>query len=178
MTPIWFIHSLADDPRAEDDYALIEMHTPPGDQPPLHVHRDEDEGFYVLEGELCLWAGEERILLRPGQFANAPAGVPHTYRVVGEEPARYLVTSPTGAVRALRAGVRGAGAERRELPSVDGPAGRRAPRRAWPPSTGSTCSALPGCSRPTSTRRAQTRNGSRSGRRSSSRASGSPTTLR
>ena len=96
------------------------MHTPPGDQPPLHVHRDEDEGFYVLEGELCLWAGEERILLRPGQFANAPAGVPHTYRVTSDERARYLVTSPTGQFgRFVQAF--GEPAERRELPVLEGP---------------------------------------------------------
>ncbi len=120
MTPIWFISSLADVLVATDDYALIEMHTPPGDQPPLHVHRDEDEGFYVLEGELCLWAGEERILLRPGQFANAPAGVPHTYRVTSEERARYLVTSPTGQFgRFVQAFGEPAG--RRELPVLEGP---------------------------------------------------------
>ena len=120
MTPIWFISSLADVLVATDDYALIEMHTPPGDQPPLHVHRDEDEGFYVLEGEVCLWAGEERILLRAGQFANAPAGVPHTYRVVSDEKARILVTSPTGDfVRFVLA--YGEPAERHELPVVEGP---------------------------------------------------------
>ena len=116
MTPIWFINSLAD---VLTD-GLVEMHTPPGDQPPLHVHRTEDEGFYVLEGELCLWVGEERIVLRPGEFANAPAGVPHTYRVVSEERARYLVTSPTGDfIRFVRSF--GEPAPRRELPVSDGP---------------------------------------------------------
>ncbi len=120
MTPIWFIHNLADVLVASDSYGLIEMHAASGDQPPLHVHRDEDEGFYVLEGEVCLWAGEERILLRPGQFANAPAGVPHTYRVVSEEKARFLVTSPTGDfVRFVLAF--GEPAERRELPTPTGP---------------------------------------------------------
>jgi mannose-6-phosphate isomerase-like protein (cupin superfamily) len=116
MTPIWFINSLAD---VLTD-GLVEMHTPSGDQPPLHVHRREDEGFYVLEGELCLWAGEERIVLRPGEFANAPAGVPHTYRVVSEEGARFLVTSPTGEfVRFVKSF--GEPAPRRELPVPDGP---------------------------------------------------------
>jgi len=62
----------------DDGHAMVEMLAPPGDQPPLHRHHDEDEGFYVLEGELSLWAGDEHVVLRAGQFANAPRGVPHT----------------------------------------------------------------------------------------------------
>jgi len=121
MRSIWFINSLADVlVDGDDGYALIEMLVPPGDQPPLHVHHDEDEGFYVLEGELSLWAGDEQLVLRPGQFANAPKGVPHTYRVTSEQRARYLVTSSTGGFAAF---VRAFGepAERRELPVPNGP---------------------------------------------------------
>ena len=114
MTPIWFIDGLADI-LVEGDSALIEMLNPSGSQSPLHVHHDDDEGFYVLEGELCLWAGTEQHTLRPGQFVLAPAGVPHAYRVVSEERARYLVTSSTGGfadfVRAV-----GEPAPRHELP--------------------------------------------------------------
>ncbi len=121
MTPIWFIHDLADVlVDGSDGYSMIEMLAPAGDQPPLHVHHHEDEAFYVLEGELALWAGEEHAVLRPGQFANAPKGVPHTYRVTSDERARFLVTSSTGGfasfVRAF-----GEPAPRRELPVVDGP---------------------------------------------------------
>jgi hypothetical protein len=38
-------------------FALLEVSGPPGDQPPLHVHHHDDEGFYVLAGELTLWVG-------------------------------------------------------------------------------------------------------------------------
>jgi mannose-6-phosphate isomerase-like protein (cupin superfamily) len=120
MTSIWFLHQLADILVEGDDYALIEMLTPAGDQPPLHVHDDEDEGFYVLEGELCLWVGTERTVLRPGQFANAPKGVPHTYRVTSEQRGRYLVTSPTGGFARFVRAV-GEPAPRRELPPADAP---------------------------------------------------------
>jgi uncharacterized cupin superfamily protein len=61
--------------------------------PPLHVHRTDDEGFYLLEGSLTLWVGPERIDLRPGEFVLAPHGIPHTYKVESEEGARWLVTS-------------------------------------------------------------------------------------
>jgi quercetin dioxygenase-like cupin family protein len=73
-----------------DGYALIEVFGPLGHQPPLHVHRDEDEGFYVLEGELALWVGDETRTLRSGEFLLAPRQVPHTVRV-GDAGARYLV---------------------------------------------------------------------------------------
>jgi quercetin dioxygenase-like cupin family protein len=71
-------------------FALIEAVAPAGSQPPLHVHLDEDEGFYLLEGELTLWIGEETRTLRPGEFLFAPRQVPHTLRV-GDRGARRLV---------------------------------------------------------------------------------------
>jgi quercetin dioxygenase-like cupin family protein len=78
-------------------YALVEETGPPGDQPPPHVHREDDEGFYVLEGELTLYTPDAEVVLGPGEFFNAVHGVPHTYRVTSEQPARWLVTaSPAG----------------------------------------------------------------------------------
>jgi uncharacterized RmlC-like cupin family protein len=74
------------------DFALIEAVAPPGSQPPLHVHRDEGEGFYVLEGELTLWVGEDVHTLGPGDFLFAPPGIPHTVRV-GDGGARWLVVA-------------------------------------------------------------------------------------
>src|SRR5215210_1287927 len=75
---------------------LVEMTAmPPGDMPPLHVHHDEDEGFYVLDGEITLYMPGDQVTLRPGDFRLSPRGVPHTYRV-GDTPARVLVTSLPG----------------------------------------------------------------------------------
>ena len=47
--------------------------------PPLHVHRDQDDTFLVLEGVLTVQVGEEIIELHPGDFATVPPGVPHTF---------------------------------------------------------------------------------------------------
>jgi uncharacterized cupin superfamily protein len=44
-----------------------------------HVHLDEDEWFYVLEGEFTVYVGERRLSLAPGSFAFGPTGVPHTF---------------------------------------------------------------------------------------------------
>ena len=83
---------------------LVDMiEVPAGQMPPLHVHHAEDEGFYVLEGEVTLYLPGEQFECRAGDFFLAPRGVPHTYRV-GDRPARWLVTStPAGFERFVAA---------------------------------------------------------------------------
>jgi quercetin dioxygenase-like cupin family protein len=78
-------------------YGLVDMiEVAAGDMPPLHVHHTHDEGFLLLEGELWLFLPDSEIALRPGEFALAPRGIPHTYQV-GDSPARWLVLStPSG----------------------------------------------------------------------------------
>jgi quercetin dioxygenase-like cupin family protein len=79
-----------------DLYSIVEILEPPGAQAPLHLHRKEDEGFYVLEGEMTFRVGEETIKARPGSFVFGPKGVPHTY-TVDSGPARLLfLLSPAG----------------------------------------------------------------------------------
>jgi quercetin dioxygenase-like cupin family protein len=81
-------------------FALIDMiSVPPGQMAPLHVHRVEEEGFYLLEGEATFFLPGREVTLRPGDFFLAPHGVPHTYRA-GEAGARWLVaTTPAGFER-------------------------------------------------------------------------------
>jgi mannose-6-phosphate isomerase-like protein (cupin superfamily) len=120
MESIWFIANLMDVLVDGPDYELIRAYAPPGDMPPLHVHERDDEGFFVLEGELTLWVGDaEPVVLGPGEFANAPAGVPHTYRVTSSEPATWLLPAAPGFVAFVRDV--GVPAERHELPVLDGP---------------------------------------------------------
>jgi quercetin dioxygenase-like cupin family protein len=86
----------------EDDdgrLGLVHMSVPAGHQPPLHVHRRQDEGLYVLAGELTLYLTGRTVKLQAGEFFLAPRGVPHTYET-GPEGARLLVTStPSGLER-------------------------------------------------------------------------------
>jgi mannose-6-phosphate isomerase-like protein (cupin superfamily) len=127
MPLVRFINGLAD-VLVDGEYTLIDQLLPPGDQPPLHVH-DADEGFLVLEGELTLWAGDARHVLGPGDFVNAPAGVPHTYRVTSAGRARLIVTSSTGAFAAFVLAY-GEPAARRELPEPAAPDAERLGRLA------------------------------------------------
>src|ERR1700676_784665 len=50
-------------------YALWEAIVPPGGGPPPHVHSREEEGFYILEGEVTVQVGAERIVGTAGMFA-------------------------------------------------------------------------------------------------------------
>jgi hypothetical protein len=58
---------------------------------PWHVHTDEDEWFFVLEGNLTVYVGDTRVDLTAGGFAFGPTGVPHTFIGAGPDPTRVLV---------------------------------------------------------------------------------------
>jgi quercetin dioxygenase-like cupin family protein len=82
-------------------FAQIESIDPRGTATPLHLHRNEEESFYVLEGELAVLVDGEWLELGAGGFALVPRGVPHAY-VVRSEVARMLVTfSPAGFEQAF-----------------------------------------------------------------------------
>src|SRR4051812_41818338 len=87
------VRVLADDEETGGAFGLVDMiEVPPGHMPPLHVHHSEDEGFYVVDGEVTLYMPGREITARPGDFVLAPRGVPHAYRN-GDTPARWLVWS-------------------------------------------------------------------------------------
>ncbi len=58
---------------------------------PLHLHRNDDEAWYVLEGRLCIKMGDEEVELRAGSGVLVPRGTPHTYWNPGPERVRYLL---------------------------------------------------------------------------------------
>lgn len=72
-------------------YGVIEVLVPPGLGSPWHVHPEEDEWFFVLEGNLTVYVADSRVDLTPGGFAFGPMGVPHAFIGAGPEPTRVLV---------------------------------------------------------------------------------------
>jgi quercetin dioxygenase-like cupin family protein len=82
---------------ADHAFSQIETDDPRGSGPPLHVHHNEDETFYVLDGEVTFLVGEERIDLAVGDYLFAPRGIAHAY-VVRSERARMLVTASPGGI--------------------------------------------------------------------------------
>ena len=77
-------------------YTLFEE-VPPLADTPLHVHRDEDELFYVLEGEHVFRVGDDEHTVGPGGFVLAPRGVPHSQRrIVPGEGRELVLVTPGG----------------------------------------------------------------------------------
>ena len=62
-------------------FSLLEADEPAGFGPPLHIHHDAAEAFYVLEGEYRIFLGGDERLCPAGSFIFIPAGLPHGFRV-------------------------------------------------------------------------------------------------
>ena len=72
--------------------------------PPLHVHRREDEGIYVIEGEIRFRQGEEEFVGGPGSWVWGPRGVPHAFRVESEAARILVLVTPAGFERMFEVG--------------------------------------------------------------------------
>jgi quercetin dioxygenase-like cupin family protein len=78
-------------------YTVVQTFSPPQGGPPLHVHHREDEAFYVLEGELEIQCGENKIRAVPGSFVFAPREIPHSFQNINSVPAKVLIlATPAG----------------------------------------------------------------------------------
>ncbi|QDV36970.1 cupin domain-containing protein [Tautonia plasticadhaerens] len=81
-------------------FALVEAIFPPGGGPPPHIHRREDEAFYVLEGELAFHVDGRDIAAGAGSWVTLAKGSLHHFKNVGDRPARMLiVVTPAGLER-------------------------------------------------------------------------------
>ncbi len=70
-------------------FALLEAAEPAGFGPPMHIHHDAAEAFYVLEGEYRIFIEERTFTCPAGSFVFIPPGIPHGFRV-GDEASRKL----------------------------------------------------------------------------------------
>lgn len=77
---------------------VIEGVSAPGEGPPLHVHREQDEFIYTLEGTFRIRLGNDVIEARPGSFVFIPRNTPHTWQNIGEGPSRFVATLIPGSV--------------------------------------------------------------------------------
>ena len=90
---------LADAPATSGAFTVLQtQREPSGFGPPLHVHRDAAEAFYVLEGAYLMHIDERQELCEPGTFVYVPANVVHTFVVVSEEPGKKLNLFSPGAM--------------------------------------------------------------------------------
>ncbi len=103
----WFFGGLVTIKSSGDATAgrvnVTENLMPRGAGSPLHVHRNEDEWFYVLEGELTFWVGGEVTTAPANSFVYGPRNVPHTFMVSSDRARFLLVTEPAGFDGFIRA---------------------------------------------------------------------------
>ena len=117
---LWFNNDLltlkATGTDTDGAFLLVEELARRGKVTPLHIHPEEEETFYVLEGEVLLHLDGSERSLGTGGFVSVPRGLPHAY-LVTSEVARSLVLITPGD-RAMEAFFRDAGepASQRALP--------------------------------------------------------------
>ena len=96
-----FLARTRDTPRFT--FGIIEI--VPGRVLEEHVHDEEDDAFYILEGEMTFTLEGEDVAAPPGTFVLVPPGVPHGFRNDGAEPVRMLnVHAPAGFDRRIGLG--------------------------------------------------------------------------
>ena len=89
-----FLARSKDTPRF--NLAVIEIQ-PHRSGPPIHAHADEDDSFYILEGELTFTVEDAVVTARPGTFVLVPPGIEHTFANEGEDVVRMInVHAPAG----------------------------------------------------------------------------------
>jgi quercetin dioxygenase-like cupin family protein len=86
---------LATGERTGGAFALVDERAKRGESVPLHLHRDDMESFYVLDGAITFYLGDQAgVRAGAGSFVHVPGGTVHGFRIESET-ARYLIlTTP------------------------------------------------------------------------------------
>ena len=101
---LFWVHGLLADIKATDaetrgTYSLVEITLAPAPVPgpPLHIHKSEDEAFYVLDGTVNVQIGDDTVVGEPGAFIFMPRGTVHRFWNPSSTPTRFLtIFSPPG----------------------------------------------------------------------------------
>lgn len=99
--PIYFL-GLPTNLRAAGDntngaFGLVDSVMPAGFASPYHTHRQEDEAFYLVDGEMAFVCGDQWTFAGPGTYVFGPRHIPHGFKVMGDRPARMLLLcAPSG----------------------------------------------------------------------------------
>ncbi|MGH9079308.1 MAG: cupin domain-containing protein [Acidimicrobiales bacterium] len=99
----WFLDTLVVEHRSAPGMrtVVLEMTLPVGSAPPLHVHAELDDTWYILDGQMVVRCGDNELVVGAGHWVSMPRGVPHTFRVVGDHEARILLVHDNATFRDL-----------------------------------------------------------------------------
>lgn len=74
--------------------ALLELTLPRGAEPPMHIHSNEDEAFYVLDGEISVTVADHTTTLKQGEALFAPRNIPHAFKILTPKAALMNLITP------------------------------------------------------------------------------------
>jgi quercetin dioxygenase-like cupin family protein len=78
---------------------ITEVVLRPGEEPPMHIHKNEDEWLYVLDGEVTFHVGGEDHFGKAGAFVSFPRGIAHTFSIESETGRILVINTPGGFER-------------------------------------------------------------------------------
>ena len=87
---------LATGKDTQGQFALLEFVAKKGNAPPPHIHRREDEIFYILEGEMTFSVGDQTIKATPGTLIFLPRDVMHSFQIESEQGRVLVLLTPAG----------------------------------------------------------------------------------
>ncbi len=97
---VWYMGNLfgilARSEETDGRFGLMETVSRKGFEPPRHVHHREDEGFYVLEGNITFYVGDEIHEATPGTFVLMPRGIPHSFTFESDVIRMLVIVAPGG----------------------------------------------------------------------------------
>ena len=92
---------LASQEHTNGKYAIWDAELSPGGGPPPHIHRREEEGFFILEGRVTFYSGDQSFTAEPGEFVHLPRNGLHWFRNETEQPARTLILVAPGGLEQM-----------------------------------------------------------------------------
>ena len=106
QTSAWYMANLTtylvEKKDGNGDFALIEAIMEPGNEPPPHVHSREDELYYILEGEVDVYVGEEAFKVQTGECVFFPKLKAHAFVIRSSRIRLLLIITPGGLEEAFR----------------------------------------------------------------------------
>ncbi|CAD7712459.1 hypothetical protein LMG31886_01100 [Xanthomonas hydrangeae] len=99
---VWFVADTlifkATAATTDGSYTVVECLTSPGNGPPPHIHTNEDEFWFVLDGTFEIHIGDAVHSVGPGGFAFGPRGIMHHFRNTASTPSRILLGFTPGGI--------------------------------------------------------------------------------
>jgi quercetin dioxygenase-like cupin family protein len=89
-------HFLASGQQTNNLFSLMYIEVHKGNEPPVHVHQNENESYYILEGAIRFWVGNEIIDAKAGDFIHLPKGIPHKFELQSECVKELMLITPSG----------------------------------------------------------------------------------